>query len=778
MRYRPFIVLLIIAMLLCCFQIARADDDSEIVGEWYLSDMIYEGLSVDPTSAGASMKISFEKDGSCEFWLKGNGQEDSFSGIWSIENNQYEVALGGDFLYFVLTGDKISTNINGIDMILTRDGTETIEEVAIVEAENKGIFDGFWEMTYADDDGVRLSIKDPTVSNLNADVLLRISTGKVESHYFSLGEETSETLDSFFMNGKLFLSFEGDQVSTIQLLENGQIRYEVPHDTSVIYLSRIDENRWISVFGKYEKADESPKTIVLNSESSVEATPEIVLKVTPEPIPEIAIEPEPTSVPYVLPKDANRSITINNDSLSVSTGNQLKLKTEIKRLTEDAPYKSVLEWSSSDDSIATVNAQGIVTGKAPGYVIISGNIKDNPEIKVYATVKVVQPVKTVKVEEQNITLVVGNTEESSRGKIMVQILPENATVQKCSFKSGDESIVTVDAEGNLQALSIGKTRIIISPLEEGTRVTAVCNVTVAQAVESVTIPDAITIYKKKSYTLKPEIEPKNASNKKVEYTSSDETVAKVRQDGVVSGIGCGNAIITCSAIDGSGVATQCKVTVIQAVSGIKLSEKSLKLSVGASRTITATILPDDATNKKVVWKSSDDKVASVSVLGTVIGRGRGECTITCTTDDGSFSASIKAYVASFSFRKTEYTVTSKNGLTIPIERSGTDRLTLTDNGGSVFDAEWKDHQVFIIPLSAGKSTFIVYNPNIPQDKVTITVTVDRSAVYDSTAYPKISYSNAARYPDRYRGDKCSFSGKVLQVISESTTTSYRISSRT
>ena len=82
----------------------------------------------------------------------------------------------------------------------------------------------------------------------------------------------------------------------------------------------------------------------------------------------------------------------------------------------------------------------------------------------------------------------------------------------------------------------------------------------------------------------------------------------------------------------------------------------------------------------------------------------------------------------------------------------------------------------IIPLRAGKGTVTLYTEG-NKDRQTITIYIDHSAVYDNQSYPKIDYDSAMRYPSSWKGDKVSFSGRVLQVMNDGNTTIYRISSK-
>lgn len=332
---------------------------------------------------------------------------------------------------------------------------------------------------------------------------------------------------------------------------------------------------------------------------------------------------------------ADRSIAITTEQLIVSIGKPLKLTAEITRLSDDAPVKTILTWTSEDESIAKVNAQGSITGIAPGIVRITCQAKDNPEIKSSVSVTVTQPVKTAKPEKTIYLLLLGSAEEAAKGNINVQIMPENATVKECSFSSSDDSIVTVDENGNLQAIAEGKAKITITPLEEGTKVKSQCTVIVGQGVTSISIPAKQTIEKNKTFTIKPEIAPDNAYEKRVEYTSSNEKVATVSKSGAIRGIGCGTAKITCTAIDGSGVVAECEVTVIQRVTKVSGNDRRIIIFEGNEQKWSVSVNPSDATNKKLSYSSDNSYIASVDSDGRITGKNGGKTRITATSTDGS-----------------------------------------------------------------------------------------------------------------------------------------------
>ena len=137
------------------------------------------------------------------------------------------------------------------------------------------------------------------------------------------------------------------------------------------------------------------------------------------------------------------------------------------------------------------------------------------------------------------------------------------------------------------------------------------------------------------------ISPDNATNKKIRWSSSKESVATVTPDGIVEAVSAGTAFITATS-DDSGVNAKCEITVkekVISVTGIALNKTSLSLSEGEEFTLEATVTPDNATNKDVTWTSDNEAVVTVSAEGVVRAIKAGTANITATTVDQGKSAS-------------------------------------------------------------------------------------------------------------------------------------------
>lgn len=165
-------------------------------------------------------------------------------------------------------------------------------------------------------------------------------------------------------------------------------------------------------------------------------------------------------------------------------------------------------------------------------------------------------------------------------------------------------------------------------------------------VESVSLNStSMTMVEGDSQSLMATVSPSTATNKKVIWSSSNSSVATVDDRGTVTAIAPGTAIITAKSEDGGKTAT-CSVKVnakVYPVESISLDKTSASLKVGETTTLTATIKPENASNKKVIWSSSNGEIATVKD-GVVTAIKEGEATITAKTENGGKTASCSITV--------------------------------------------------------------------------------------------------------------------------------------
>ena len=298
---------------------------------------------------------------------------------------------------------------------------------------------------------------------------------------------------------------------------------------------------------------------------------------------------------------------------------------------EFMPYQGIIIYYKANGTPLGVDHVYKVTANEM-YVGASGNIRT---VNVW---KRVQPtlVTGITLSATELSLQPGATKQ-----LTATVSPADAANTNLTWESSNTAVATVGSSGIVTGVANGTCTISCSAMD-GSGVKAECQVTVGSSsgtpVTSITLSQTeLLLSVGTTQTLTATVLPANATNKSVTWTSSDASVATVSQAGTVSAVASGSCTVICSAKDGSGVYAECQVNVTTdiLVKSITLNETAIELTVGGSQTLTATVLPADATNKSLAWSSNDTSVASVNDSGKVTAHTRGNATITCRAKDGS-----------------------------------------------------------------------------------------------------------------------------------------------
>ncbi|GHT49816.1 hypothetical protein FACS189440_16160 [Bacteroidia bacterium] len=233
------------------------------------------------------------------------------------------------------------------------------------------------------------------------------------------------------------------------------------------------------------------------------------------------------------------------------------------------------------------------------------------------------------------------------GQLTATVLPENATNQNVNWISDNDSIATVSTTGLITAKAAGIATIIVTT-EDGNK-TDTCTVTVTRPLSSDATLSNIEV---NQGTLTPAFTPNttaytvsvgNAVTSITITAVKNQSAASVSGDGEKSlNVGTNPFDIVVTAEDGTQNTYTVTVTrsapEIIAVTGVSLNKATLDLLVDSTEQLTAAVLPDNATNQKVNWRSDDESVATVSNTGLVTAKAAGKATITVTTEDGNKTA--------------------------------------------------------------------------------------------------------------------------------------------
>ena len=211
------------------------------------------------------------------------------------------------------------------------------------------------------------------------------------------------------------------------------------------------------------------------------------------------------------------------------------------------------------------------------------------------------------------------------------------------WESSDPSVATVDREtGLITPIKVGGTTTIRAITKFG-NFTATCHLNVAEGdvkVSGVKLDkNALTLAPGENAQLYATITPADAANKKVTWISENNAVATVAE-GLVTGVSAGSTIVRVTTEDG-GYTAKCVVTVEKKeipATGISLDKISVKLEKGKAIVLKATVIPANATNKQVIWLSSDEDIIAVDTTGIVEGLEEGKADVIAVTSDGKHEA--------------------------------------------------------------------------------------------------------------------------------------------
>ena len=245
---------------------------------------------------------------------------------------------------------------------------------------------------------------------------------------------------------------------------------------------------------------------------------------------------------------------------------------------------------------------------------------------------------------------------------------------------------------------------------------ATCEVTVRVAVTGVSLSKRdLPLVKGATEMLIATVSPTDATNKKVIWSSNNSSVATV-ENGQVTAMSAGNATVTVTTEDGNHPAT-CEVVVTDPVpvTGVTLSQTELSLLKGTTATLVATVVPSNATNKKVIWSSNNSSVATVE-NGMVIAVSGGNATITVTTEDGNHLATCEVVVTDL----VPVTGVTLSQTKLSLEKGETADLTATVSPADATNQKvtWSSNNTTVATVENGKVTAV------SGGKATISVTTE------------------------------------------------------
>ena len=305
------------------------------------------------------------------------------------------------------------------------------------------------------------------------------------------------------------------------------------------------------------------------------------VKITNIAVPESAMveKGESITLPVVYGTDDAPAVTPETAATGESAETDEKLAKAASKLT--------VEWTSSDESVATVDETGTVTAVAAGEADVTASVKD-ADIAASTHIKVVVTPTGVAAPE-SIDLV---TNGENTKDLDAKLVPADATDVKLAYESSDESIATVDETGKVTAVANGECTITTYVVADSKDADASeLSAVAVEAADSEEVDDSVA-------------------------TMPEDLAAMDSAFGVVP----------------ENLKAETKVTVTTNVEGITLDKTEGVLTVGNTVTVIATVTPDTATNASVTWSSSDEAIATVDSEGKITAVAPGTATITAVSD--------------------------------------------------------------------------------------------------------------------------------------------------
>ena len=326
-------------------------------------------------------------------------------------------------------------------------------------------------------------------------------------------------------------------------------------------------------------------------------------------------------------------VSLSESAVGIIEGNTHKLTATV--LPENTTDSKSVSWSSSNEAVATVSEDGTITAKSAGTAIITATSSNGKTADCTVTVSKKEiPITEVHLDKSSATLTEGDSTT-----LVATVLPENTTDGKSiKWSSSNVAVATVDLMGKVTAKSAG-TAVITATSENGK--TASCAITVEKKLIPITevslSESAVGIIEGNTHKLTATVLPENTTDSKsVSWSSNNEAVATVSEDGTITAKSAGTAVITATSTNGKTAG--CTVTVSKKeipIVDVALNRTSATITEGDILNLTATVLPENTTeSKNIGWSSSNNDIATVDSTGKVTAKQAGTVVITATSSNG------------------------------------------------------------------------------------------------------------------------------------------------
>lgn len=454
----------------------------------------------------------------------------------------------------------------------------------------------------------------------------------------------------------------------------------------------------------------------------------------------------------------------------------------VKILPKNSENKSV-KWTTSDKNIVTIDQNGKIHAEKAGKSTIKVTSKDGEK-----TAELKLNVKAKKIEIKQIIINSSSKQILEGGELQLTatVLPENATNKAFIWSTDNREIATIDQNGKLNAIKEGIVKIKAIAVKN--RIYSEYSVTVTKML----LISEIQIHSPKDKIIVGEelqltgtVIPADANNKEFTWDVDNKKIATINKDGKLTAKAAGSVKVIAKAADKNGISAEYSILIIVPVNEIKIDKAINEIYIGNNLSLNASILPENASNKNIVWSSSDENIATVNQNGQITALKEGnviikaaseerndiykECNFTIKVkdvteitiekpdnveniyikDEISFKATVSPEDATY--KKITWTISDENIATINQEglliakKEGTVTITATSECGKIFCnfiVNIKKPEIPIIGISIAKDEYKLDINNTKTISKTITPrdATDRSVTWTSS-HPEIASIN-------------------------------------
>lgn len=326
-------------------------------------------------------------------------------------------------------------------------------------------------------------------------------------------------------------------------------------------------------------------------------------------------------------------ILINEPPTQMFIGDNTTLVCSIAPENVDNP---TINWASSDPNVAEVSSSGKLLAKNAGTVRITATASNGIAASFDLVVEE-KSVESVSLDVDELSLFLGDTYQ-----LRAEVAPADATNQELTWTSSEPSIVTVDESGKLSAVACG-TATVTTTANNG--VSDTVEITVEEIlIEDMKIIGPSEMQIGRNDTLDVEFTPDNATNQYYTWTSSDENILSIDEDGTITACSVGTATVTATH---STMTASCEIEVLPIpVDEIRINaDVPETVEVGTIIAFSASVLPRTSTYQDITWSVDDEDVGTIDKNGNFTALSGGKVAVIATTEDGaeeSYALTVKS----------------------------------------------------------------------------------------------------------------------------------------